>query len=549
MSILTGPACVLAGARSSGACRRSTARIRRISSRTLNGLVTKSSAPSSNPSTRSISSPRAVSIITGTCAVRGLVLSCLQISVPLTSGNMRSSRTRSGTRCSMRVRACSPSYATEGSNPACFSPNSSTLTMSGSSSTTRICGLAMSAVIADAGDGPVTGRQTDRGDQRRSPWTDGRRTLAGVRARSSREAEMNRLVLRGAAAGLLVLAACGRGQTSSSSFAYVGNNDLSSVSVFHIQQDSGMLTLLKTVDTPGGGATYCELAPSGRFLFVSGQFGNLLSTYTIDAVGMPTLLAGSAVPTGVNPHNLATDPSGRFLYVADTSSNPVTGFAVAASGTLTPVPGSPFPAGSTPYDVKVAASGKFAYAVNRDSEDVSAYAVDSATGALSPIAGQPFRIGCTRPPCGPRAIEFSPDGKFGFLPDRFSNQVSVLAVDVGTGALAAAPGSPFAAGQDPRSAAVDASGRHLYVANTVSNDVTAYSIDARTGALTQLSGSPWPAGAVPLGLEIDESGRYLYSANSGSNSVSIFHIDGSSGGLSPAGTVATPGSAFSITLK
>src|SRR4051812_50135373 len=123
---------------------------------------------------------------------------------------------------------------------------------------------------------------------------------------------MNRLVLRGAAAGLLVLAACGRGQTSSSSFAYVGNNDLSSVSVFHIQQDSGMLTLLKTVDTPGGGATYCELAPSGRFLFVSGQFGNLLSTYALDAAGMPTLVAGSAGPPRVHPPQPGAHPPRPF---------------------------------------------------------------------------------------------------------------------------------------------------------------------------------------------------------------------------------------------
>lgn len=328
--------------------------------------------------------------------------------------------------------------------------------------------------------------------------------------------------------------------------AYVTNNDLSSISVFHVDAESGMLTMFGTVPTPAGGATYCELHPSSPLLFVDGQFGGVLESFSLQSNGMPSLVAGSAVQTGANPHVLALDPGGQFLYVANTSSASVSAWRVGAAGMLNPIPGSPFAAGATPYDVKVSDSGKYAYAVNRDSEDVSAYAIDASTGALQPIAGSPFAVGCPAPPCGPRALAFSPAGNFAFVPNRFSSTVTVFAVDAASGRLTIVPGSPFPAGSDPRSAAVHPSGRYVYVANTVSNDVTAFAVDT-SGALRQIAA--YPAGAVPLSLEIDEAGKFLYAANSASNSISIYRVDSATGRLTTAGTVATPGSPVSIALR
>ena len=101
----------------------------------------------------------------------------------------------------------------------------------------------------------------------------------------------------------------------------------------------------------------------------------------------------------------------------------------------------------------------------------------------------------------------------------------------------------------PRSLAVDPTGRYLYVPNVSSNDLSAFSVDTKTGALTQLAGSPYPVGSGPLSVEVDDSGRFVYVANSASNNVSIYKIDAATGRLTTVGTVATAGSAFSIALK
>jgi 6-phosphogluconolactonase (cycloisomerase 2 family) len=356
---------------------------------------------------------------------------------------------------------------------------------------------------------------------------------------------------RGVLAVVVLLAACGSSNDKHpvSSFAYVGNNDQSSITVFKIDPGTGMLTLLKTVATatPNGGATYCEFNPSGRFLFVSGDVGNVLSTYTIDANGMPAAVAGATVTTGTNPHNLSLVPDGRFLYVANVNSNDVSAYSVGADGSLKQIAASPFRAGTTPYEVKVADSGKFAYTANRDSDDVSAFSIDATTGALAPIGT--FPVGCPVRPCGPRAIEFSPDGKLAFVPNRFSFDVTVFAVNTTTGTMAPIAGSPFAAGTDPRSAAVHPSGRYLYVPNVTSNDVSAFSVDAATGALKPLAGSPFASGTGPLSIEIDESGQFVYVANSASNDVSMYRIDAATGRLTSLGKADTAGSAFSIALK
>src|SRR4051812_48831337 len=97
-----------------------------------------------------------------------------------------------------------------------------------------------------------------------------RRTIQPYRARDPEDA-MKQVFLLGTATIFLLCAACGSPRANP--MAYVANNDQSSISIFHVDSATGMLTLVKAVDAPAGsGATYCEMHPSGRFLFVSGQF-------------------------------------------------------------------------------------------------------------------------------------------------------------------------------------------------------------------------------------------------------------------------------------
>jgi len=61
-------------------------------------------------------------------------------------------------------------------------------------------------------------------------------------------------------------------------------------------------------------------------------------------------------------------------------------------------------------------------------------------------------------------------------------------------------GSPFTAGTGPWGIVADPSGKYLYVANYSSDNVSAYSINSSTGALTTIEGSPFTAGRRPNAL-------------------------------------------------
>ncbi len=110
--------------------------------------------------------------------------------------------------------------------------------------------------------------------------------------------------------------------------------------------------------------------------------------------------------------------------------------------------------------------------------------------------------------------------------------------DSTTGALTELPGAPFPDRLEGGLVAIDGQGRFLFVLNPVSNNISMYQIDGSTGALTEAPSSPFAAGAVtpnmapsrPLSLATEPSGNFLYVgyASGDSNSTSAvvpFSVD------------------------
>ena len=215
------------------------------------------------------------------------------------------------------------------------------------------------------------------------------------------------------------------------------------------------------------------------------------------------------------------DPSGTFAYVANYGQKNVSGYKInRTTGALTEIPddplteipdGSPFPArGVGPYSVAVDPSGKFAYVANSDSDNVSGYTINPTTGALTAMAGPPFPAGDE-----PRSVAVDPSGKFAYVANFRDKNVSGYQIDPTTGALKEIPddplteipdGSPFPArGVGPNSVAVDPSGKFAYVANSEKSDsgkysVSGYMINPTTGALTHIGSVE--AGKAPLSVAI-----------------------------------------------
>jgi 6-phosphogluconolactonase (cycloisomerase 2 family) len=334
------------------------------------------------------------------------------------------------------------------------------------------------------------------------------------------------------------------------------------VSAFTINAATGALTAVAGSPFAAGSSPFSvTVDPSGKFAYVANYWSNDVSAFTINAAtgaltpvaGSP-FAAGSPVAAGIpRPASVTVDPSGKFAFVANFNDRPssVSAFTIdAATGALTQVLNSPFPAGNGPIFVTVHPSGQFAYVANANSNDISTYTVATGNGALVACM-------CSSPAVGtnPVSVTVDPSGKFLYVVNRGSNDVSAFEIDA-LGNLYVVPGSPFAvgavttvdpSGSGPNSVTVGPSGKFAYVANHNSNNVSVFTINAATGGLTEVAGSPFAAGSAPLSVTVDPTGKFAYvtSQNSGvpANNVFAYTINAATGALTPvAGSPFAAGS-------
>ena len=230
----------------------------------------------------------------------------------------------------------------------------------------------------------------------------------------------------------------------------------------------------------------------GRFAYVANSDEESISIYAVDAA-TGQLRARGYVETTVAPFAVTLDPSGRFLYASSGSSTVLAYRVNPASGELTEIDGSPFASGSGAAFIGMDPGGRFVYVANTTSHEISAYVIDGDTGALTPVEGSPFAAAG-----GPFAVSVHPGGRFAFVVNALAGNISTYAIAASTGALTLV-GLPIGAGSTPTSLRIDPSGKFAYVTNSESDNVSAYTIDAVSGALTPVDGSPFPAGDTPWG--------------------------------------------------
>lgn len=256
---------------------------------------------------------------------------------------------------------------------------------------------------------------------------------------------------------------------------------------------------------PGfGGIAGIAVDPAGKFLYAtagtaSGGTGTgLLSVFSIDgATGALSQITGSPFAAGINPLQILVAPSGQFLYVGDWERGTLA-FSLA-SGVPTPISGSPFPEGS--QQMAVTPNGAYIYSVDLDNV-VYADSVDATTGSWSEVPGSPFLDSAgTGNYAGDIVVD--PTGSFLYTYNIFGlpNTISGFAINSATGALSPIPGSPFdasdfAAFLGLANLVIDPSGKFLYASCADSNcGILAFNIDA-AGALTPVTGSPFNSAII-----------------------------------------------------
>ncbi len=220
------------------------------------------------------------------------------------------------------------------------------------------------------------------------------------------------------------------GFDQSGKFAYVLGSfseltDRPGISVFSVNSSTGMLDAIPGSTVAVASLTSMAVDPSGRFIYAPGSswdgtsVRHGISAFHIDTVtGALMEAAGSPFSVRTAPSSfgygelteIAVDPAGRFVVALAYITWNLKSFMIdAQTGALTEAELSPFNLPTYPRKVAVDPSGKFVFVVT--DTDILAFKMDTATGALSEIAGWGSPSDLT----SPKSIAFDPSGKFAYV--------------------------------------------------------------------------------------------------------------------------------------
>jgi len=350
--------------------------------------------------------------------------------------------------------------------------------------------------------------------------------------------------------GFALLTASVYADAEVSTFLYTINDQAAgnTVTAFRVLP-GGTLILIGTFMTGGTGSggffgTQPRIAAtiSRNFLFAGNSGSSDISVFQIDTdTGVPTLV-GTPVGSGGDDSfgfSLAVTPNGKFLYVANFNSSDISAFRIGWNGTLTPI-GSPLPlpTGSNPFSIKVTPDGEFVAATLPFvgvGGSVAMFRI-GAGGALTSVGSFPQG----GPSTETTDLDIGCKSDLLFAAHTGSGTVVSVATIADDGTLTPIGGSPFAfaSGSDSDTAVVlTPDNRHLFVNNLLSNTITSLDV-AQGGSLTLETPVPFAnsGGDLPAGIGVNREGTLLYVANTFLNVVTGFTVDGD-GGLTPVSPV------------
>lgn len=324
-------------------------------------------------------------------------------------------------------------------------------------------------------------------------------------------------------------------------FAYVGNADSNSISVFKIAENGEMIPVQTAaftgVDKPGA-STPLAITPDHRVLIagVPSQPYQAVS-FAIDPKSGQLSHIGNG-PLADSMANIATDRAGKVLFSASYGGNKVALNPLAANGVVAE-PKQVIPTGLNAHAFLPSPDNRFVFATNLGSDQVLSFAFDAGTGSLTPSNPPAIK---TPEKSGPRHFVFHPNGKFVYLIHELNGDVAAYSYEAKSGAWseiqrttalpAGFSGKPWAADIH-----ITPDGRFLYASERTTNTLTAYKVDVTSGKLTTIGSVPTEK--QPRGFNIDPTGRYLAAVGELSDSMTVYAIDQSSGALSKLKSYAT----------
>jgi Lactonase, 7-bladed beta-propeller/Bacterial Ig-like domain (group 2) len=160
-------------------------------------------------------------------------------------------------------------------------------------------------------------------------------------------------------------------------------------------------------------------------------------------------------------------------------------------------------------------TGDITTSVNWTSSDTAEATIDPSGLATALSLGRPKLTATSRDgsiTSSTRLIIVGAGGKavpqFAYVTNLGDDTLSIYTVNAATGQLR---GNGYVqTGRNPDSICLDPSGRFAYVTNNITNDISAFVVDSTSGSLTPISGSPFATVSSPFTVIVEPSGTFVY---------------------------------------
>ena len=298
--------------------------------------------------------------------------------------------------------------------------------------------------------------------------------------------------------------------------------------------------------------SFVAIHPNRKFLYAVSEIADFqgqpvggVSAFSIDpATGMLKLLNQQSSKGG-GPCHLVVDAAGKNVLVANYGGGSVTVLPIGTDGLLAASSSSIQHQGSSvnkqrqeaphAHSVNLDSANRFAFVADLGLDKVMIYKFDGSKGLLT--ANDP-PAGIAAAGSGPRHFAFHPSGKYAFVNNELTSEVTSYAYDAGRGSLTGiqtlstlpqpTPGNSTA------ETVVHPNGKFVYVSNRGHDSLAIFQCDELTGRLTAMGHQP-TGGKTPRNFNIEPSGRFALAANQDSGNVVVFRIDAATGKLTPTG--------------
>lgn len=292
---------------------------------------------------------------------------------------------------------------------------------------------------------------------------------------------------------------------------------------------------------------FLALSPAGDVLYstVGGGAEGGVRAYAIGADGALSALGGVRSTGGAGVTHVSVHPGGDHLLSANYNSGSVAVHVIEADGSVGERTGFVQHSGSGPdpdrqagphaHQIVTDPAGGFVYAVDLGTDSVYTYALDTGSGALSPVS----EVRAV-PGAGPRHLVFHPGGTHAYVANELDSTVTAYAHDAATGTLTrletwpTLPDGVDPAGNHPAEITISADGRFVYLSNRGHNSVARLAV-ADDGATLRLADTVPCGGDWPRHLALSPDGALLFSANERGRTIGVFTVDAESGALTASG--------------